>query len=97
MPPPTTELMFTWNSAYSRQQLQLPVQHLEAFLRDLVGHDVVDRDLQVLQAGAVQALDAVRGEQVAVGDQAGDHAVPADAPDDVVELGVKQRFTAAEW
>src|SRR5262249_53008824 len=29
-----------------RKQLQLLVEHLEALLRDFVGHDVVDRDLQ---------------------------------------------------
>jgi len=40
MPPPTTELMFTWKSA-----LQLLVD-LEARLGNLVGHHVSDADLQ---------------------------------------------------
>ena len=56
------------------QHLQLLVEHLEALLRHVVGHDVVDRDLQVIEPGVVQALDALRHQQVAVGDHAGDHA-----------------------
>src|SRR6185437_12353145 len=66
-----------------RQQLQFLVQHLQAFLGNFVGQDVIDGDLQVLQPGAVQPLNAFRGEQIAVGDQAGDYAVPAYAADDV--------------
>ena len=41
------------------QQLQFLVEHLQALLRDVVGHDVVDRDLQVFEAGAIEPLDAV--------------------------------------
>ena len=78
------------------QELQLLVQHLQALFRDFVGHDVVDRDLQVLQAGAVEALDALRGEQVAIGDHSRDHPVAADAGDDLVEFGVQQGFAAAD-
>jgi hypothetical protein len=57
-----------------RQQHQLLVQHLEAFLRDLIRHGVVDADLQVKQAGAVQAADAIGREQVAIGNHPGDGA-----------------------
>ena len=42
------------------QQLQLLIQHLQALLRDVVRHDVVDRNLHVIQPGLVQPLDAVR-------------------------------------
>ena len=34
------------------EQLQLLVEHLEALLGDLVGLDVVDRDLHVVEPGA---------------------------------------------
>ncbi len=78
------------------QQLQLFVEHLEALLRNIVGHDVVDRNLQVVEPGVVQALDAVGHQQISVGDHAGDHAAAADARDDQVQIGVEQRFAAAD-
>ena len=78
------------------QQLQLLVEHLQALLRNLVRHDVVDRDLQVLEAGAIQPLDPLGGQQVAVGDHAGDHAVLAHARDDLVQIGMQQRLAAAD-
>jgi len=42
------------------QDLELLVENFEALLRDVVGIDVVDRDLQPFEAGAIQALNAVR-------------------------------------
>jgi hypothetical protein len=78
------------------QQAQLAVQHLQALLRNVVRHHVVDGDLQMLEAGAVEALDALGGEQIAVGDETGDHAVAADARDDQVQLGMQQRLAAAD-
>src|SRR5579862_2712707 len=78
------------------QQLQLLVEHLQRLLRDLVGHDVVDGDLQVVEAGVVEALDAIGGEQIAVSDHAGNHALPANVPNDLVEVGMQQRLAAAE-
>ena len=64
------------------EELELLVEDLEALLRDFVGLEVVDGDLQVVEAGAVEALDALGHEQVAVGDHAGHAAVVADAGDD---------------
>jgi hypothetical protein len=49
-----------------------------------------------LTTGAVEALDAVGGEQVAVGDETGDCAVAADAANELVELGVQQGLAAAD-
>ena len=57
------------------KELELLVEHFEAFLRDFVGLGVVDADLQVFKAGAIEALDAVGHQQIAVGDHAGDDAV----------------------
>ena len=78
------------------QHFELLVQDLETFLRDFIRHDVVDRDLQVVQAGAVEPRDALGRQQVTVGDQTGDDAAPANAPDDFVELGMKQRLATAD-
>ncbi len=41
------------------EQDQFLVEHLEAFLRSLVGHGVIDADLQVIEAGAIELPDAV--------------------------------------
>ena len=78
------------------EHAELGVEDFEGLLRDVVGHDVVDGDLHVVEAGAVEALDAVGHQQVAVGDHAGDGAGLADLADDVVEFGVQQRLAAGD-
>ncbi len=78
------------------QHLELLVQHLQALLRDVVRLHVVDRNLHVIQAGAVQALDAVGHQQVAVGDHAGDDAAAAHGGDDLVQIRVQQRLAAGK-
>ena len=50
MPPPSTELMLTSKVAWSLQVLQLLVEHAQALLRDFVRLDVVDADLQEVEA-----------------------------------------------
>src|SRR5712691_10673048 len=76
------------------QQFELAVENFQAFLRDVVGIDVVDGDLQPLESGAVEALNPFRDQQIAIRDQAGDHAVRADTTDYVIEFRVEQRLTA---
>jgi len=78
------------------QELQFLVQDLQALLRDVVGVYVVDGNLQPLEAGAVQALNAFRNQEIAVGDETGDHPVGTDATDDVIEFGVHQRLAAGD-
>ena len=78
------------------QKLELLVQHLQAFLRDVVGRNVVDADLEVVQPGTVQPLDAFGGEQIAIGDHARNHALAADVRNDLVQAGMQQRFAAAD-
>ena len=78
------------------EKLQLLVENLEAFLGDVVGLDVVDADLEKLEAGTVETLDAVGGEEIAVGDDSGDDAVVADAADDFVEIGMEERLASAD-
>ena len=43
------------------QPLQLLVEEAQALLRYFVGFDVVDADLQVVEPGLVQRLDALAG------------------------------------
>ena len=79
------------------QQFEFSIRALQALLGDFVRHDIVDRELQVFEAGAVQAVDSLRGEQVAIGDDGGNASVTADgAGVDFVEVGVEQRFSAAD-
>src|SRR5271154_2110263 len=78
------------------EELQLLVEDLEALLGDLVGLDVNDRDLHVIESGLVEALDAVGHEEVAVGDHSGNAAVMADASDYLVELGMSERLAAGD-
>jgi hypothetical protein len=78
------------------QHLEFLVEHLEGFFGNVVGLKVVDRNLHVIEARAVQALDAFDVEQVAIGDHACDGAGAAHAGDDFVELRVGQRFAARD-
>ena len=75
MPPPSTELMLTSKVGVLAQVLQLLVEQPQALLRHLVRLDVVDADLQEVEAGVVQLLDPLRDQEIAVGDEPGHHAV----------------------
>ncbi len=48
----------------------------------------------MVEAGLVETLDAVRHQKVAVGDHAGEASVVADARDDLVQIGMGERFAA---
>jgi len=72
-----------------RQQLQFFIQHLQAFFGDIVRHYVINTDLKMFKPGAIQPLNALGGEQVAVGDQARESTVLSHPGDDVVKLGVQ--------
>ena len=76
------------------QQLQLLVENLQALFRNFVGVDVVYGDLEPLETGAVQALNALRDQKISVGDQSRDHAVGADAANHVIEFRMEQRLSA---
>ena len=68
------------------EQLQFLVENFKALFRNVVGHDVVDGNLHVFETGAIEALDAVGGEQISVGYHAGHGAAPADARDQRIEI-----------
>ncbi len=78
------------------QQLQFLIEHLEALFGDFVGHRVVDADLQILEPGAVQPLNAFGRQQVAVRDDPRQDSVAAHPRDDLVKLRMQQRLAAAD-
>ncbi len=78
------------------QHLQLLVQHLKTLLRNLVRLHVVDGNLHVVEPSAIQPLDAVRHQQIAVRNHARHAAMVADARDDRIEFGMQQRFAAGD-
>ena len=78
------------------KQLQFLVEHFQTFLRHLVRHDVVDGNLHVLQTRAIQPLDTLGSEQVAIRDHPGYGAALTDVPNQIVQFGMQQRFAAAE-
>jgi len=78
------------------QEFELLIQNSQALLRNIVGLDIVDADLQIFEPGAIQALDAVGNEQIPIGDHPGDDSILPDSGDDGVELGMQQRLTAAD-
>ncbi len=88
--------MLTWNSACSASSLSFWSSTFRLFFETSSGMRVVDADLQIFEAGAIQPLDALRHQQVTVGDHPGDDAVFADAPDDGVQIGMQQRLAAAD-
>ncbi len=78
------------------EKLKFLVENFQAFFGDVVRLDVINADLEVLEAGAVESLDAVCDEKVTVGYQTRHDSVVADAGDDFVELGVEERLAAAD-
>ena len=50
----------------------------------------------MVEASAVQALNAIGGEQITVGDHARNDRVGANVGDDVIEFGMQQRLAATE-
>jgi len=79
-----------------REHAQLSVEHLQALFGNLVGQHVVDGNLQVVETRAVQVLDALRREQVAVGDHARQDALTANATDDFLEMRMQERLASAD-
>src|SRR4051812_11543817 len=78
------------------QELQLLVEDFEAFHGDFVGLHVVDGYLQVVEAGSVERLDALDGQQISVGDESSDRADLANARDNALELRMQQWLAAGD-
>ena len=43
----------------SREPLELLIQHIQAFLRHLIRHDIVNTDLQMIEARAIEPGDPI--------------------------------------
>ncbi len=95
-PPPDHRIDVHVEVGMFGEQLQFLVQNLQAFLRDFVRSHVVDRNLQPLQAGPVEALNTLRHQKIAIRDQPGDHAPLANATDNLIEFRMQQRLAAAD-
>src|SRR6266496_4796344 len=78
------------------QHLQFFVEDFQALLRNVVRIDVVDRNLQPLKAGAVQALDSFRNQQVPIRDHPCHNSVQAHATDNLIQLRMQQRLATAD-
>src|SRR6185437_15479834 len=72
------------------KHLQLLIQDLQTFLRNVIGRHVINGNLQPFEARAVKPLNALGNQQISVGDHAGDHAVLANAGDDVIQFRMEQ-------
>src|SRR6185437_15563155 len=77
------------------KNLQLLVQHLQALLGNLVRHNIVDADLQVIQTSIIQPPYPIGGQKIAVRDQSGQDRIFTYRPDDVIQIRMKQRLAAA--
>ena len=73
---------------------QLLVQYPETLSGYCVGIDVIDADLQILEAGVIEPLDTIRCEVVAVGYQPCKHPVRANVRDDLVQLRMHHWLSA---
>ena len=74
--------------------LEFLVEHFETLLRNIVGLDVIDADLEVLEARVIECVDLFGRQQIPVRDHARDHSMTANAPDDRFDFRVQQRFSA---
>src|SRR4029077_2913285 len=72
------------------EQLQFLIEDFKALHGTFIHHGVVDADLQVFEARAIEALDAFGGEEIAVGDHSGKDSVFAHARDDQVKLRMQE-------
>ena len=80
---PSTELIVTEKSACSASHSSFRSSTL-GFLRNIVRIDVIDADLQIIEAGGVEPLDAVRSQQITVCDQRGNSAVFPNPPYELI-------------
>lgn len=79
-----------------RKPLQLAIEYLKAFLRDLIRLYVVDADLQIIESGFVQPFNAIGREQITVCDDGGNCVAFAGSSDQGVEIRVQSGLAAAE-
>ena len=79
-----------------REPFEFPVKHTQALFRNVVRGNVVDADLQIIQSGAIEGPDPIRGQEQAVGDQSRDRPAVANSADDGIEIRMQRRLAAAQ-
>lgn len=79
-----------------REVLEFLIEDLQTFQRHIVGLNVVDADLQMLESGFVQRDNFLGREQVSIRDHPRDHSVAADTRDDRLDFRMQQWLTAAD-
>jgi hypothetical protein len=94
-PLPNTEFDTDSELSVSSEPFELPVKHAQALFRNVVGCNVVDADLQIIQPGAIQGANPVRSQVQAVGDQSRDRTAVANSTDDRVQIRKQRGFAAA--
>ena len=72
------------------EHLQFLVEHFETLFRHFIRLDVVDGDLHVVKTGAIEALDAIGHQQIAIGNHTGDAAMMPDPSDDLLQFRMQQ-------
>src|SRR6185503_1423019 len=79
-----------------RQETEFLIQHAQTLARHLIGLDVINTNLEILETGFVQPFDTFGREVVAVRNQTRDHAAKADVVNDVVQLWMHHRLTTGD-
>src|SRR5436309_15576946 len=72
------------------QPLQLFVEHFQGFQRNVIWYHVIYGDLEMIESSLIEPFDALRHQQISVGNQAANHSVGTDAANDVIQLRMQQ-------
>ncbi len=78
------------------QPLQLSIQNLQTFFRNLVRLDIIDADLQIVESRSVQGFNPIWNQQVSICDERSDGAASAGSPYQKVEIGMQGGLATAE-
>ena len=95
-PPPTTELMFTWNSAYSASICSFLSSTFRLFFETSSGSRLSIEICMWSRPAAFSRSIRSGVQQIAVGDHAGNGAGLPHAANNVVQVGMRQRLAARD-
>src|SRR5215472_1335607 len=60
--------------------LKFPIQYFQALVGNFIGVDIIDADLQIIEASSIQTPDVFDAEEIPIRQQTGEHVVVTDAP-----------------
>src|SRR5580692_10325746 len=78
------------------EEFEFFIQNLEALLGYIVRRYVVDRNLQPFKSRAIEPLNALGDQHVAVRNEPSDHSTFANATNDLVQLRMQKRFATTD-